>query len=176
MTDEGTILAIDPGNEQSGWVLYDLEEAKPIQWHIEENEDLRQRIKLYDFELLPTRAVIEYTPPYALQMQGGRSYVPNQVVLTAFEAGRMAELIQVEWELLSRTDVKKWLLGRATGNDAAIRDAIYDRYGGTRKVAVGTKKKPGPLHGIIADCMAALAVALAWHDRAKVQELHDAPF
>lgn len=172
------VLAIDPGDEQSAWVMYSQESELPLEWGLEVNEEVRDRLRLNVWDTAcPQLLLMEYTPPYTLQMQNGRSYVPNQVAMTAFEAGRMVQCADhLPHVLFSRTDVKKWLLGRATGNDAAIRDAIYHKYGGSRKQAMGLKDSPGPLYGLVKDCMAAFAVAVAHHQEQQVKWLHEQPF
>jgi hypothetical protein len=160
------VLGCDPGNQQSAFVLYDTNESKPIKWWKSDNAMCRSNLSAIACEKV-SLLIIEYTPPYTLQSASGRGSVPNQLMLTAFEAGRFAERwrnlrLDHDFCLISRTDVKKHLLGRATGNDSNVTQAILDRYGGTREVAVGTKKKQGPLYGITKDCWAALALAITF--------------
>jgi len=168
------IIAIDPGPEESAIVCYvesasvGYECGQPIEWSIGPNEYIRREIidmaSRYDDA---TTLAIEYTPPYSLQTTSGRHYVPNQVALTAIEIGRFVQLWSVYERpavLVSRMDVKKHLLGRATGNDAAITQAILARYGGTRENAVGKKTSPGPLYGLKRDLWSALAVAITWDE------------
>ncbi len=67
---------------------------------------------------------------------------------------------------LRRTDVKLHLLGSVAGNDAQVNRALYDRFGGDRRRAVGTKKNPGPLYGVGAKHhLQALALAVVWFER-----------
>lgn len=162
MTESTRIIAIDPGEEKSALLYFDRESMLPTSAHIEANHLIRKRLAESDCN--ETFLAIEYTPPYTLAMGNGRTFVPNQVVLTAIEIGRFIGEWDGKWELVSRIDVKKSLLGRASGNDAAVRQAIYDRYGGTRQRAAGTKKSPGPIYGIKSHAMAALAVAMTWCD------------
>jgi hypothetical protein len=157
------VLALDPGPTGSALVVFDLITGGPLYAFACQNGDMRHELAtdLSGADLL----IVELTKPYARQTQNGHSYVPTEVQTAAFEAGRMVEAWGKSFELMTRTDVKKWLLGRATGTDANVRDCLYDRYGGSRKSAVGTKKAPGPLYGIVKDQMAALAVAVAWNDK-----------
>lgn len=64
-----------------------------------------------------------------------------------------------------RKTVLATVCGSSRGNDATIRQALVDRYGPTRQLAVGTKKSPGPLYGLGNDERAALAVALTHLER-----------
>jgi len=157
------VLAIDPGSEQSALVWFDAAMQRPVNAADGPNEYIRDLLLIH--RAMNDLLIIELTKPYTRQTKNGHAYVPTEVQTAAFEAGRMAEAWGKDFELMTRTDVKKWLLGRATGTDANVRDCLYDRYGGSRKAAVGTKKQPGPLHGIVKDQMAALAVAVAWNDK-----------
>lgn len=166
------VIAIDPGPMKSAMVFYDSESKQVIDYTLEDNETVRKY--LHWDELMGLTAedgsypplLVEYTPPYAMQTKTGHSYVPNQVVLTAVETGRFIECYDGPHELVSRLDVKKQLLGRTTGNDANITQAILDRYGGSRLTAVGLKKSPGPLYGLKKDLWQALAVAIAYTEQA----------
>lgn len=164
------ILAIDPGNEESAYVYYDGE--RPVEWGKEPNKMIRDEVLVCPVGGGPM-LVVEYTPPYAIKMESSHPFVPNEVALTALESGRFIQQWEAgggTWDLLSRHEVKKHLLGRTTGTDAHIRDAVLDRYGGTRSAAVGKKASPGPLHGFKADGWQALAVAITYHEtRATAQ-------
>jgi len=70
--------------------------------------------------------------------------------------------------LLTRLRVVRHLLGPARrrpkgapkgpSNDSRIRAKLLDRYGGRK--AIGTKKRPGPLHGLRTHEWSALALAV----------------
>ena len=161
--------AIDPGDKTSGMVLFDSKKNLPEKKWLCENSEIRE--VLSNDEQPTMDLAIEYTPPYALQMKGsGRAYVPNQVALTAIELGRFVECFHGRHTLVSRIDVKKHLLGRSTGSDADVTQAIYAKYGGTRNSAVGLKKNPGPLYGIKKDMYAALAVAIVYSETMRETE------
>jgi hypothetical protein len=46
--------------------------------------------------------------------------------------------------------------------DANIRQALIDRFGGSKEAAIGTIKRQGPLYGVKGHEFAALAVAVTW--------------
>jgi len=171
------ILACDPGDTQSAFVYYESEAKRPVQWWLEPNDACRKRLVSFDADVF----VVEYTPPYAMKTKGGHAYVPNQVVLTAIEIGRFVETWEFVNEtnaiLFSRLDVKKHLLGRTNGNDTMIRQAIMDRFGGTREKAIGRKATPGPLFGMKADQWAAFAVAISYYETEKMKQgIRELPF
>lgn len=82
---------------------------------------------------------------------------------------------------IPRADVKSHLLGRASGkgaDDAAVRQVLIDRFGGTggRSAAIGKKASPGPLYGIKTHLWAALAVAVTAADLPEKWGEWRAPF
>ncbi len=66
---------------------------------------------------------------------------------------------------MPRREVKLHLCGTARAKDNNIRAALLDRFGGSRSVAVGTAKHPGPLYGIRSHEWAALALAVTFWDQ-----------
>ena len=63
-----------------------------------------------------------------------------------------------------RTQVKLHICGTARAKDSNVRQALMDRYGSTRELAIGKKKTPGPLYGFSADMWSALAIALTYKE------------
>ena len=63
-----------------------------------------------------------------------------------------------------RKEVKLALCNSLRARDSNIRRALLDRFGPTRKQAVGTKARPGPLYGVKSHIWAALAVAVTHAD------------
>lgn len=170
------IVAVDPGDLESAAVWIDVATFKPVEVFEGHNAKLREKLQDGGRSLEASRIlVVEYTPPYTMQMASkggkpGRAFVPRQVVDTAIELGRFIECWgggQAErWILFSRTDVKKHLLGRASGNDTEVRAAVVDRYGGDLKTAKGVKAKPGPLYGFSGNHVyAALGLGIAYLEK-----------
>ena len=92
--------------------------------------------------------------------------VGAEVFETVFWSGRFAEAIDpVPVERIGRKAVKVALCGDPRAKDPNVRQALIDRYGGKER-AIGTKRLPGPLHGVAKDMWAALAVGAAWLDGA----------
>lgn len=161
------ILAIDPGSEQSAFVL--LEAGLPRDFDKLPNEMLLADLRA-DRGWQPRKTasviVIEFTAPRGMPASA-------QLFETLWWAGRFAEACHsARVERQQRDGVKEHLLGKRAGNDAQIRAALIDRFGGIggKERAIGRKAAPGPLYGLRADCWAALAVAVTWADLEAIRE------
>lgn len=137
------ILAIDPGTEQSGFVVWDgsLIEADTIS-----NESLRLRLIENSFGGAQLCA-IEMIASYGMA-------VGREVFETCLWIGRFMERVQMPAILVYRRDVKEHLCGSSKAKDANVRQALIDKHG-----KPGTKKAKGKLYGISGHLWAALAVA-----------------
>jgi len=151
-----TILAIDPGTTESGWVI--LEDGVPIEFGKNNNEYVLERV--YGKHLAPTlatRMAIEMVASYGMP-------VGAEVFETCVWAGRFIEAWGGGEERVYRRDVKLHLCGQARAKDANIRQALIDRFGPGKDAAIGRKDTPGPCYGISGDVWAALALAVTVHD------------
>ena len=147
------ILAIDPGTTHSAFVIYD--DGAILDKGIEENNFLYQKLrytKLFDD---CDKLYIEMVASYGMAV--GKSVFETCVWIGRFTA---AFGQGDNWEYIYRKDVKMCLCGQTKAKDANIRQAIMDRYGSERKIAIGTKANPGPLYGVSKDIWAALGVAI----------------
>lgn len=151
-----TVLAIDPGSEQSAWVLWDGQQVRAHgKWM---NGDLEEALAdSLEFDV----AVFEQIASYGMAVG---AEVFETCVWTGRFIGAVKAALAGEWDRLPRRDVKLHLCGQARAKDANIRQALIDRFGGKEK-AIGRKASPGPLFGIKADEWAALALAITWFDQ-----------
>jgi len=147
------ILAVDPGTTESAWVY--LVGGIPLSHGKWPNEEVRQKLKTSPLgdELL----AVEMIAGYGMN-------VGQEVFDTCFWSGRFVEAYDGPHVRVSRKEVKLHLCGTARANDASVRYAILERFGGKDK-AIGRKAEPGPLFGLRADEWAALAVGLTVWDR-----------
>lgn len=159
-----TILAIDPGTTESGWVILDngLLHASGVFT----NEDA--------IEVVASRSGGHYPRPCdVLAIEMVASYgmpVGAEVFRTVWWTGRFAE----SWlenggsdpVEVYRKDVKLHLCGSPRAKDANIRQALIDRWGG-KDAAIGKAKNPGPLYGVKSHAWAALAVAVTVDDEMR---------
>jgi hypothetical protein len=153
-----SVLAIDPGNEASAYVLF--EDGKPDDFGKLPNSEI--------LDMLPDWRDCVYSPisgaTVAIEMIASYGMpVGREVFETCVWIGRFIEAWSALHTLVYRKDVKLHLCGQARAKDGNVRQALIDRYGGKDK-AIGTKKAPGPLKGVSADVWQALAVAVTWSD------------
>lgn len=157
-----TVLGIDPGSEQSAYVLWDgvrvLDHGKA------ENAIVRSRC--YGRFWSASECVIEQIASYGMP-------VGAEVFATCVWSGRFAEALDMRREVngaptetafLPRKAVKLHLCGSLKAKDSNIRCALVDRFGGKDR-AIGRKAQQGPLYGLRADEWQALALAITWFDQ-----------
>lgn len=144
------ILAIDPGNELSAFVMFERERLH----HFGKitNDDLLTIVQHDAYDVMAVEMIASYG------MAVGR-----EVFDTCVWIGRYIQASRTAHERIYRRDVKLHLCGQVRAKDANIRQALLDRYGGKDR-AIGKKKTPGPLYGLKADIWAALAVAVTYSD------------
>ncbi len=156
------VLAIDPGNEQSGYVLYDVAERFVLDKGKCTNDELIA--SLYD-----DRAFDGATDLAIEMAQSFGAKVWSQVFVAVMWTGRFVEAWSAARCLphvfVYRRDVKLHLTGSARAQDGQIRQCLLERWGG-KEQAIGTKSEPGPLRGVTADAWSALAVAVTFADGA----------
>jgi hypothetical protein len=151
------LLALDPGTSRSASIALDGRTLRPLGFGIEANDALVERLRAgcEAFDLV----VIEKVESFGMA-------VGEEVFETVFWSGRFAEAVDpVPVRRLGRRAVKLAICGDPRAKDPNIRQALIDRYGG-KDNAIGTKAEPGPLHAIVRDVWAALALGLAWLERA----------
>lgn len=169
MTPTQRILAIDPGTNQSAWVLYDYVTREILEHSIAPNETvLKEDLPLITAGHIAVEMIACYGMP-----------VGKEVFVTCVWIGRFIQMWDSAWGLVYRKDVKMHLCGNTTAKDGNIRQALIDLFPATgldgRGVpsAIGTKKHPGPLYGIRKDEWAALGVAVTYAERFKTEEVQD---
>ena len=158
----GTILAIDPGNMESGYVLVE--------------HDGKEIRKVLDVGKVPNEEMYSvFFSAYdhlAIEMVAGMGMPVGQEVFdTCFWIGRFWEFATLYGvshppQKIFRREEKLYLCGRASAKDANIRQALVDRYApGQPNFGKGTKKNPGFFYGFSADMWAAMAVAVTYFDK-----------
>jgi hypothetical protein len=151
------IIAIDPGHTHSAYAGYDAGGRHLLWFDKVPNGDLLFRLVERMFPAVDT-LVIEQVASFGMA-------VGAEVFETVFWSGRFAQAwidAGGEFDRLKRMDVKMHLCGHPRAKDANIRQALIDLFGPGKELAVGTKKKPGPLYGVSNDVWSALAVAVTW--------------
>jgi len=153
------ILAIDPGTTQSAYVVY--RDGKVLEKGIGANENVLTLVTAYGIHgqrSYRSYIVCEWIESYGMP-------VGAEVFHTCRWVGRFEQASgNTPFVLLPRREVKMHMCNSARAKDANIRQALIDRFGGSREAAIGTKARPGPLYGISSHCWAALAVAVTFAD------------
>ena len=146
------ILAVDPGTEQSAFVLWDG--AVRDRGVVANNDFVRdlRRTKLVEDSTLVIEKVESFGMP-----------VGKETFRTVFWSGCFCEAWNARggpYIEMPRRQVKLHICGHARATDANIRQALIDRIG-----PIGTKKNQGPLYGLKGHEFAALAVAVTYYDQ-----------
>lgn len=156
------ILAIDPGNVMSGYVLAEHDGNEIVR--VLEAGKL-QNAKMFeilgrDYEHL------------AIEMIAGMGMaVGAEVFETCVWIGKFLEFAELynrgyRIERIYRREEKLDLCGTPTAKDVNIRQALVDRYApGRPNYGKGTKKEPGFFYGFSADMWAAMAVCVTYFDK-----------
>ena len=146
------ILAIDPGSEQSAWLLFDESTGRPEDFGLDPNDKLLADLRRGRWV---AEVVIEQIESYGMA-------VGREVFATVHWAGRFTEAAHpLPVDQLPRRAVKIAICGDTRAKDANIRAALIDRFGG-KAAPIGRKAQPGPLYGIATDVWSALAIALTY--------------
>jgi len=148
-------LAIDPGSEQSGWVVYDSSQGLILNSGFQSNNELAYLFNEGGYSPYPNplhHCAIEDIASYGMA-------VGKDVFRTCKWIGRFTEL----WYQASGTEpieverrlIKLHHCHSARATDSNVRQALIDRFG-----APGTKAKPGMTYGLKAHTWQAFALAV----------------
>lgn len=151
------IFAIDPGNEESAYVIVEDDLSEVICKGKVLNDELMKIISDLNFKRKEDHVAIEMVASYGMS-------VGKSVFDTCVWIGRFYEAIYDQWAiepiLVYRMDEKMCLCHDSRAKDSNIRQALIDRFG-----EVGTKKNQGYFYGFKKDIWSAMAVAVAYHDK-----------
>lgn len=155
-----TLLAIDPGNKQSAYVVVN-EELFPVAFGKVPNSELLGWLPTH----LVDRCVIEMVASYGMA-------VGADVFETCVWIGRFAQTVEatgLDVQLIKRNAVKVHLCGSSRAKDGNITQALVDRFApGQPNRGKGTKGDPGFFYGFSADVWQAYALAVFAADTAEV--------
>lgn len=153
------ILAIDPGNIESAFVLVENDLSKVYEKDKVDNPILMNLISYWSNN-------DEYKIDH-IAIEGIQSYgmaVGKSVFETCYFIGRLIESTRRDFMkypvMIYRMEEKMCLCHSVKANDSNIRQALIDRFG-----VVGTKKNPGYFYGFKKDIWSAMAVATTYHDK-----------
>ena len=149
------LLAIDPGPTESAYLfLYD---GKPSGFGMVPNQELLEMLGCYGDHCLAIEGI---------ESQG--MAVGKDVFATCIWIGRFWQRFgEYSTTLVYRSQVKMHLCGSMRAKDPNIRQALIDRYGPSKELAIGRKAATGPLYGISGHVWSALAVAVTYWDQSE---------
>ena len=153
------ILAIDPGNEKSAFVIIGRD-LRPIEFEKAENKELLARIPRLLDRYGDLSLAIEMVASYGMP-------VGVSVFETCVWIGRLWQVCIAlpRKALVYRMDEKLCLCHDSRAKDANIRQALIDRFApNTPNGGKGTKKAPGWFYGFSADVWQAYAVGVTYAD------------
>ncbi|WP_207632095.1 hypothetical protein [Occultella kanbiaonis] len=156
-----TILAIDPGNTESGWATIDTDSRRPLEFGKTNNGELRRAILAGDFENCDG-AYIEMIGHYGTGMPAGKD-----VFDTCVWIGRFTETIRLTTDAppqptrVLRPTVKAHHCNSAKAKDSNVIQSLVDRFTpGQGNFGKGTKAEPGWFYGFAKDVWQAYALAV----------------
>lgn len=157
------IFAIDPGPEVSSWLRLDPVDMRIVAHAEEKNSALLHLLRGYGVEA--HRETAAPTPRFVVEIvEGYGMSVGVETFATCELIGRISEILElarVPLARLGRKAVKLELCSVITAKDKDIKAAAIACWG-SEEIAVGKKKNPGPLYGIVGDRWQALGLALAY--------------
>jgi hypothetical protein len=151
------LLAIDPGNKNSAWVVWDGQKIVAKDYY--PNEDM---LGLVCGSMM---AGLEVEHMAIEMVQSFGMAVGAEVFETVYWTGRFVQAWGKPFTRVYRSEVKMHLCGSMRAKDANIRQRLIDLVG-----AQGKKKSQGPTFGVSGDMWSALAVAKTWWDTKKEQK------
>lgn len=141
-----TIIGIDPGNKESGWVIVSPDRRIESSGVMENNLILKSLEDIAECEF-PRIIGIEW-----IQSMG--MAVGKEVFETCLWAGRFAQAACCPVRLVPRGKIKLHHCQSARAKDGNIVQSLKDKYGDK-----GTKKDPGFFFGVSSHAWQAFAVA-----------------
>lgn len=154
------ILAIDPGNLQSAYVVMGRD-LRPLEFKKAENEELLARIPQLMDRYGDLSLALEMVASYGMPV--GASVFETCVWIGRFWQACIALPRKA---LVYRIDEKLTLCRDSRAKDANIRQALIDRFApNTPNGGKGTKKVPGWFYGFFADVWQAYAVGVTYYDK-----------
>lgn len=149
------VLAIDPGQEKSGWILWDSENEKIVMMGIDPNEDLFARLDELSNLSSIDNVAIEMVGHYGTGMAVG-----NSVFETCVFIGELKNTLKMyKPSLILRPNIRLHFCHHRNAKPANVNQVLRDRFG-----EKGTKKCPGKLFGIKDHTWSALALAVYFAD------------
>ena len=154
-----TILALDPGNTQTGYAVLEMPEFRLIKFGKTDNPSLLTLVANSDILYDVDAVAIEMVASYGMA-------VGREVFETCVWIGRFHQAAgHPNTHYVYRKEEKEILCGSLRAKDANIRQALIDRYARhDLKNGKGTKANPDVFYGVSKDVWAAIAVGVTYYE------------
>lgn len=151
------VLALDPGDTQTGYCFIDVDTLRPLRFGKEDNQSVLLLVQLEAYDLLVSERVASYG------MAVGRS-----VFETCEWVGRYTQASHAPVVYIYRQEEKIHICHDSRAKDSNIRRALIDRFAQhDLKNGRGTKKKPDWFYGFKKDVWAAYAAGITYIEKEK---------
>ncbi len=151
------ILAIDPGDVESGYALIDFPDFSLICFGKVENNELMGMLPELGAEA--DSVAIEMIASYGMP-------VGKSVFETCVWIGRMIQVLGGTPQYVYRKDEKICLCGNMKAKDSNIKQALIDRYAVFDfRTGKGTKSHPDTFYGVSKDVWSAIAVGVTLFEK-----------
>lgn len=151
------ILALDPGNEFTGYALLSLPDFKLLDFNKSANVELIKCLR--DISTKADAVAIEKIASYGMP-------VGADVFDTCIWIGRFVQELGRPVEYIFRREEKISICGSMKAKDSNIRQELINRYAKKDfKTGKGTKKDPDTFYGVSADVWQAIAVGVTCYEK-----------
>lgn len=152
------VLAIDPGNEATGWVIADKGTRKPLEFDKTENSQLAQMM---------IDGTLQFDEFVSERMESMGTLIGRTVLEACEWVGRfsqIAECLGCKVNYVYRHEEKVHICHDSRAKDANLRRALIDRFAKTAN-GKGTAKDPDFFYKFKADVWSAYCVLTVHCDR-----------
>ena len=161
------ILAIDPGNTESGYAVIEMPEFKLLDFGKIKNEELLEKVERYPF--FGWEAIEPYFKIDRIAVEMVACYgmpVGKDVFETCVWVGRFIQaLCDENISYIYRKEEKLTLCGSLKAKDTNIKQALVNRYAKHDfKSGKGVKKNPDTFYGVAKDAWQAIAVGVTYYE------------
>lgn len=151
------VLALDPGDTQTGYCFIDADTLRPLRFGKEDNQSVLLLVQLEAYDLLVSERVASYG------MAVGRN-----VFETCEWVGRYTQASHAPVVYIYRQEEKIHICHDSRAKDSNIRRALIDRFAQhDLKNGRGTKKNPDWFYGFKKDVWAAYAAGITYIEKEK---------
>lgn len=155
------VLAVDPGNIDSGFVIVDFSEVKVLDKGKVPNDEIFTAIEENKDCILAIEMIASYG------MAVGKSVFDTCVWIGRFYQFATEKNMQIKF--VYRKDEKMTLCHSMKAKDTNIKQALIDIYApNTVNNGKGTKKEPGFFYGFKADIWQAMAIAHTYKEMVEI--------